>query len=310
MSRDTSLIVSGLEKSFGAVRAVRGVSFTARPGRVTGFLGPNGSGKTTTLRMLLGLIAPDAGTATIGGTRYDRLDRPALTVGSALEASFHPAHTGAMHLRIAAAASGIPAARAAEVLALVGLAEAGPRRIGGYSLGMRQRLALATALLGDPEVLVLDEPINGLDPEGIRWIRGFLRSLAAGGTTVLLSSHLLAEVQQTVDDVVVIREGAVVYAGELAALEARAGGAVIVDSADRPALLALIAGLGLPAAEGGGAGLRVCGIGVDDLAAAAFHAGIILRHLSVESEGLEEVFFDLTGGVGPELSGRRAGEVR
>ena len=183
MLTSTTIEVVGLAKSFGAVRAVDGLSFTVEPGRVTGFLGPNGAGKTTTLRMLLGLVRPTAGTATFGGTAYRDLAHPLSTVGTALEASsFHPGRTARNHLRVYALAAGIPASRIDEVLDLVGIAEFADRRVGGYSLGMRQRLGLAFALLGDPGVLVLDEPVNGLDPEGIKWIRSFLRRLAGEGT--------------------------------------------------------------------------------------------------------------------------------
>ncbi len=192
--------ITGLSKHFGAVTAVDDLSFTVEPGRVTGFLGPNGAGKTTTLRVLLGLVRPTAGTATFGGTVYRDLPRPLETVGAALEADFHPGRTARNHLKVYATAAGLPGARVQAVLEQVGISEFADRRVGGYSLGMRQRLSLAYTLLGDPGVLVLDEPVNGLDPEGIKWIRGFLRYLAAEGRTVLVSSHLLSEVQQSVDD--------------------------------------------------------------------------------------------------------------
>src|SRR5690606_29652604 len=198
----TAIQATNLTKRYGKTTAVDDLSFSVRPGEVTGFLGPNGAGKTTTLRMLLGLVKPTSGTATIGGTPYRDLARPLATVGTALEASsFHPGRTARNHLAVYASAAGIPQSRVDAVLAQVGLDQYGDRRVGGYSLGMRQRLGLAFALLGDPQVLVLDEPVNGLDPEGIRWIRNFLRSLAAEGRTVLISSHLLSEVQQSVDRV-------------------------------------------------------------------------------------------------------------
>ena len=193
------LNVDHLTKQYGPVTAVDGLSFEVRPGRVTGFLGPNGSGKTTTLRMLLGLAAPDSGTATINGVRYRDLPDPARTIGAALEAdSFHPGRTAIEHLKIMAVAAGISYRRAAEVLDMVGLADAARRRVGGFSLGMRQRLTLATTLLCEPGVLILDEPLNGLDPDGIRWMRDLLRQLAGEGRTVLVSSHLLVEAAQTV----------------------------------------------------------------------------------------------------------------
>jgi ABC-2 type transport system ATP-binding protein len=208
--RMTAIAVTGLHKSYGPVQAVAGAGFGAAPGRVTGFLGPNGSGKTTTLRALLGLVTPDAGTATIGGRPYHELRDPLREVGAMLDASAHPGRTARDHLRVLAAEAGVPGSRADELLALVDLAGAARRRAGGFSLGMRQRLGLAGALIGDPPVLVLDEPANGLDPLGMRWLRDFLRNLAAEGRTVLLSSHALGEVAQTADDVVVISHGRVV----------------------------------------------------------------------------------------------------
>ena len=211
----TNVSVNGLTKRFGAVTAVRDLSFDVPPG-VTGFLGPNGAGKTTTLRVLLGLVRPDAGTATVGGRRYADLDRPRRVVGALLEASgFHPGRTGRDHLRLLARPTGVPDRRVTEVLEEVGLAADAGRRIGGYSLGMRQRLGLAAALLGDPGVLVLDEPANGLDPAGMAWLRGLLRDLGNQGRTVLISSHVLAEVAQTVDRVVIVTDGELRYAGGL-----------------------------------------------------------------------------------------------
>ncbi|MFI5426383.1 ATP-binding cassette domain-containing protein [Aeromicrobium sp. UC242_57] len=212
----SEITITGLTKTFGAVRAVDDLSFTVRPGRAPGFLGPNGSGKTTTLRMLLGLVEPTAGSALIGGRHYTELPQPARTVGAALEAnSLHPGRTARGHLRVFAPQVDATDARVDEVLEVVGLTEAANRRVSGVSLGMRQRLGLATTLLGDPQVLVLDEPANGLDPHGISWLRLFLRHLAAEGRTVLVSSHVLGEVQQTVDDVVIIARGRLVHASTL-----------------------------------------------------------------------------------------------
>lgn len=209
--------VRGLTKNFGRVTAVRGVSFTAPAGQVTGFLGPNGSGKTTTLRMLLGLVRPSAGEALIGGVPYGRLARPRRHVGALLEAtSFHPGRRARDHLRVLAAADGIPDHRVDEVLGQVGLAPAGGRRVRGFSLGMRQRLGLAGALLGDPRVLLLDEPGNGLDPAGIAWLRGLLRGLAAEGRTVVVASHVLGEVAQVAGHVVIVSDGRLRFAGPLA----------------------------------------------------------------------------------------------
>ena len=211
--------VRGLTKRFGRTDAVRDLTFDVPPGEVTGFLGPNGAGKTTTLRMLLGLVRPTAGEALIGGRTYDRLPRPREVVGAAVEAmAAHPGRRGQEHLRILAGAAGASPRRVDEVLAQVGLTEAQQRRVGGYSLGMRQRLGLAAALLGDPEILILDEPANGLDPAGTAWLRDLLRGLAAEGRTVLVSSHVLSEVAQTAGHVVIINEGRLRFAGPLAEL--------------------------------------------------------------------------------------------
>ena len=220
---------AGLRKRFGRVIAVDDVSLTVGYGRITGLLGPNGAGKTTTLRMLLGLIRPDAGTATIAGTPYPDLASPAQTVGALLDPAAHPGRSGRDHLRVLAAAAGMPQGRADQLLATVGLQHAARQRAGGYSLGMRQRLGLAAALLGDPAVLVLDEPASGLDPQGIRWLRDLLRSLAAEGRAVLVSSHILAEVAQTVDDVVVISRGRTVAQAPLPDLLATRPGASLED---------------------------------------------------------------------------------
>jgi ABC-2 type transport system ATP-binding protein len=221
--------VAGLRKRFRRAVAVEDVSFTVAYGRITGFLGPNGAGKTTTLRMLLGLTRPDAGTAVIAGQRYPELASPARTVGALLDAAAHPGRSGRDHLRVLAAAAGIPQGRADQLLATVGLRHAARQRVGAYSLGMRQRLGLAAALLGDPAVLILDEPANGLDPQGIRWLRDLLRSLAAEGRAVLVSSHILAEVAQTVDDVVVISRGRTVARAPLPELLAARPGASLED---------------------------------------------------------------------------------
>src|SRR5215475_11612039 len=213
--------VRGLTKTFGRVTAVRGMSFTAPAGKVTGFLGPNGSGKTTTLRVVLGLVRPDAGTALIGGVRYGRLARPRRAVGALLEASgFHPGRRARDHLLVLADAAGIPGTRADEVLGQVGLADAAGRRVREFSLGMRQRLGLAGALLGDPQVLLLDEPANGLDPAGIAWLRGLLRVLADEGRTVIVASHVLSEVAQTADHAVIVSAGQVRFAGPLSEIGA------------------------------------------------------------------------------------------
>ena len=299
--------VAGLTKSFGAVRAVDDLTFTVEPGSVTGFLGPNGAGKTTTLRMLLGLVAPDAGSATIGGRSYAELPAPASEVGAVLEAtSFHPARSGRDHLRVYCTIGGYPLARADQVLELVGLTEAGRRAVRGYSLGMRQRLALATALLGDPPVLVLDEPANGLDPEGIAWMRGLLRELAEAGRTVLVSSHVLSEVQQLVDQVVIVNKGRLVRQGTLAELSGQHQQVVSVRTPAADELLMALA------SSGGGNGARVERTGPDTLRVTglpaarvgelAFAAGVRLHELTPERGGLEEVFFALTATGGHTAS--------
>jgi ABC-2 type transport system ATP-binding protein len=213
--------VRGLTKSFGRVTAVRELTFTAPAGQVTGFLGPNGSGKTTTLRSVLGLVRPDAGTVLIGGVPYRELARPRRAVGALLEATgFHPGRRARDHLRVLTAAAGIPGHRADEVLGQAGLASSGQRRVREFSLGMRQRLGVAAALLGDPQVLLLDEPANGLDPAGIAWLRGLLRGLAAEGRTVLVASHVLAEIAQTADQVVIVSAGRLRFAGPLSEIGA------------------------------------------------------------------------------------------
>src|SRR6478736_8791930 len=231
----TRIEVHELTKRFGSFTAVDRLSCSVEPGRITGFLGPNGAGKTTTLRMLLGLVRPTAGTATIGGQRYHDLVAPQRVVGSALEATnFHPGRTGRDHLRVLADTAGIETRRVDEMLELVGIPAAARKRAGGYSMGMRQRLGLAAAMLGDPHVLILDEPANGLDPEGIRWLRGFLRHLSGQGKTVLISSHMLQEVEQTVDEVVIIANGRLVKQGAMADLHGDSK--TIVRTSDTDAL--------------------------------------------------------------------------
>ena len=212
----TDVTARGLTKTFGQVTAVRDMSFTAPAGKITGFLGPNGSGKTTTLRMSLGLVQPTGGTVLIGGVPYSQLDHPRRRVGALLEATgFHPGRRARDHLRVLAGAERIPDRRVDEVLGQVDLAGAAGRRVRGFSLGMRQRLGIAAALLGDPDVLILDEPVNGLDPAGIAWLRGLLRRLAAEGRTIVLASHLLSEIAQTADHVLIVSAGQLRFAGPL-----------------------------------------------------------------------------------------------
>jgi ABC-2 type transport system ATP-binding protein len=287
--------VENLSKRFGKTQAVAGLSFRVEPGTITGFLGPNGAGKSTTLRSILGLVHPDAGSTVVLGVPYRKLDRPMHRVGAVLEASeVHPGRTGRNHLRVLAAAAGIPRSRVEEVLSLVELAAGAKRRVKGYSLGMRQRLGLAAALLGDPEVLVLDEPANGLDPAGIRWLRDLLRSLAAEGRTILVSSHVLAEVAQTVDRVVIIHRGRLIQQASIAEVLAGAQGATRVRSPDSGRLRELLAAQGVEVNEGDGVLLaEVPPEQVGELAAAN---GVVLHELTVESATLEEVFLELTGG--------------
>ncbi|TFD70697.1 ATP-binding cassette domain-containing protein [Cryobacterium gelidum] len=285
-----------ISKRFGGVAAVNDLSFTVEPGRVTGFLGPNGAGKTTSLRILLGLVAASSGTATFGGVRYRDLPHPLAMVGAALEAaSFHPGRSARDHLAVYTIAAGLPRTRVLEVLTQVGLAAHAAQRVGGYSLGMRQRLGLAYALLGDPGVLVLDEPINGLDPEGIRWIRGFLRDMAAEGRTVLVSSHLLSEVQQSVDDVVIIARGQLVHLGPLSSLDTDAAPQTIVDSPDRDALAAALTAAGITFSIGR-TGLLAATPDPGLLGHLAFTAGVELSVLHRQKAGLEDSFLALVGG--------------
>ena len=305
MTPGTPITVRGLTRRFGQVLAVDDLSFDVAPGRVTGFLGPNGAGKTTTLRMILGLARPDAGTASIGGRAYTDIPQPAREVGAVLEASsFHPGRTAIQHLLLFAPAAGASRARCDELLGLVGLTEAADRRVGGFSLGMRQRLGLATALLGDPQVLILDEPTNGLDPGGIAWLRSFLRGFAADGRTVLVSSHVLSEVQQSVDDVVVIARGRMVHASPLAALADLATPAVHVTSPDPADLARLVAAHGWTATPTAPpdeirTSVTLVGTTTSAVGAAAHAAHLELHELRGESPGLEDVFLSLVGEAPP-----------
>ena len=269
----SAIEINGISKRFGSVQAVSDLSFEVEAGRVTGFLGPNGAGKSTTLRILLGLVHADGGSATFDGRNFEKLPEPSAEVGAVLEdASFHPGRSGRNHLRILAAAGGHPASRVDEVLDLVGIADAGDRRVKGYSMGMRQRLAIAAALLGDPEVLILDEPANGLDPPGIRWMRELLRSEAGRGRAVLVSSHLLSEVSQSVDDVVVIAHGKLRTAGSLQQVLGQAeGGVTRVRASDREALGRALAEAGLEYEPDDSGALLVRGVALTRLATANEH---------------------------------------
>jgi len=296
MAETPPVEVRGLTKRYGSATAVDDLTFSIPAGRITGFLGPNGAGKSTTLRALLGLIHPTAGEARVEGALYTQLQEPLGTVGAVLEAdSFHPGRSGRNHLRILAAAAGLSTARVDEVLATVELMGAARRRVGGYSLGMRQRLSVAGALLGQPQLLILDEPANGLDPEGIRWLRDFLRSFAAEGGTVLISSHVLPEVAQIVDEVVIIHRGRLVAQEPLEALTTRSAGGTVVRSPAAERLREALVRAGLDAVSVGSDELRVAAAAerVGEVAAAE---GIVLHELRTEGASLEEVFLELTGG--------------
>src|SRR5262245_19081203 len=295
---DGEIVVSGLTKHYKQVKAVDGLSFTIKPGRVTGFLGPNGAGKTTTLRMILNLVTPTAGTATIGGRRYADLVDPVRHVGAILEASSaHKGRTGRNHLRVICAAAGLPAKRADEVLDLVGLTPAAKRKFRGYSLGMRQRLGIAAAMVGDPHVLILDEPANGLDPEGIRWMRDLLKALANQGRTILVSSHLLSEMELLADDVVIIAAGKLVTQGPMEKIlgEMAHTTKVRVRTPDPEKLVAAL-GNGVHVEQGEPGALLVTGLDAPAVGAAALRAGVELHELVTERPDLEGVFLELTAG--------------
>ncbi|KUL21516.1 ATP-binding cassette domain-containing protein [Actinoplanes awajinensis] len=284
-----------LTKTYRSVRAVDGLSFTARPGRVTGFLGLNGSGKTTTLRMLLGLSRPTSGAALINGKPYAELSTPLRQVGAVLEQGIsHPGQSGRAHLIGQAMLAGASRARVDQLLDAVGLADAGHRRTGDYSLGMRQRLAVATALLGEPQVLVLDEPANGLDPEGIAWLRWLLRGHADAGGTVLISSHLLAELAQLIDDVVIVANGQVRRATPLTELAGADGVRLRVRGRDPVRLWRAFEDAGgKVTADEQTPTLEVAGLTAEEAGEAAFHAGVPLYELSTDAPSLEQIFLEL-----------------
>ncbi|MGB3370373.1 MAG: ATP-binding cassette domain-containing protein [Rhodococcus sp. (in: high G+C Gram-positive bacteria)] len=293
-----ALETHGLTKSFGTVRAVSDLTFAVPRGSITGFLGPNGSGKTTTLRLILGLAKPTAGVGLIAGAPFSALTHPARTVGAVLDSrSLHPKRTAIGHLGIFASAIGVPDSRADEVLGLVGLADAARRHVGAFSLGMRQRLALATALLGDPEILVLDEPANGLDPEGIAWLRDFLKSFAAGGRTVLISSHLLREIEATVDNLVIVSAGSLVYQGSIEQLRASRPSRILVTVSDPAALALALASNGVTNSQLLPDGrLGVAGSDADTIARVAKEADVTVFGTSHEHVDLEQVFLSMTAG--------------
>ena len=290
----TPVAVQGVTKHYGDLAAVEDLSFSVPAGTVTGFLGPNGAGKTTTLRMVLGLAEPTRGSALVFGRRFAELERPACRVGAVLEAAdLHPGRSARDHLRVLATAAQLPPSRADEVLALVDLAGVARRRVKGFSLGMRQRLSLAAALLGDPELLILDEPANGLDPEGVHWLRDFLRAFAAEGRTVLVSSHLLAEVAQTVDRVVIISRGRLVREAPLADVLAQRGAVVRVRAPRLELLEPAVRQAGGDTARANGA-LLVRGLSPKRVSEIALEARIALDELASDSSSLEDAFLQLT----------------
>jgi ABC-2 type transport system ATP-binding protein len=291
-----AIVVEGLTKRYGEVTAVDDLSFSVRRGAVTGFLGPNGAGKTTVLKVIVGVARPTAGRAFINGTSIDLVASDARTVGVYIEpCGAHPGRSGRDHLRSLAALAGLPRSRVDELLAIVGLEPAGGRRVGKYSMGMRQRLGLASALLGDPDILVLDEPLNGLDPQGIRWVRRLLRERAAGGRTVLLSSHVLTEAAQTVDDVVVIHRGRLVRQGSIEELERLGGGGVLVSTPTRERLALAVEQAGGRAERQEGEGrLVIEGMDAAQVGELAHDERVVLHELSPRGGSLEDVFFSLT----------------
>jgi ABC-2 type transport system ATP-binding protein len=295
----SAIEVTGLTKRFKDVVAVDDLSFEVAAGRVTGFLGPNGAGKTTTLRMLLGLVSATQGTATFKGQAYRDLENPVHHVGSVLEAtSFHPARRARSHLKVVAMATGLPYSRVDETLALVGLTEVATKRVGGFSMGMRQRLELATALLGDPEVLILDEPSNGLDPQGIQWLRTFIRHQASTGRAVLVSSHLLSEMEETVDDVVIVSHGKLVLQTTLADLRNRAGtgGGMRVQTPEAQRLVDVLTAQQVAARWPEPDVVMIDGASPEWLGPVLAQNQIIVYDLRREGGGLEEVFLSLTSG--------------
>jgi ABC-2 type transport system ATP-binding protein len=285
-----------LTKRYGSTLAVDDLSFQIKPGQVTGFLGPNGAGKTTTMRMIIGLDAPTKGTVTINGQNYRDLGAPLTEVGALLDAkALHGGRNARNHLRVLAASNGLPDSRVDEVLRIVGLQDVGRRRAGGFSLGMGQRLGIAGALLGDPGILMFDEPVNGLDPEGILWVRNFMRELATEGRTVLVSSHLMSEMALTADHLIVIGRGRLLAAaGVQEFIDGSGGQSVLVRSRDDETLAARLLAAGGKVERTSGGGLDVTGINADVVGEVAFHAGIIVSELTPQRASLEEAFMEMT----------------
>jgi ABC-2 type transport system ATP-binding protein len=290
------LEVRNLTKRYGKTVAVDDLSFTVEAGRVTGFLGPNGSGKTTTMRALLGLLRPSGGEALVEGAAPVTMEDPLRTIGAALEATaFHPGRSGRNHLRTLAVASRIPFSRVEEVLEMVELTGDAKRRVKGYSLGMRQRLALAAALLGDPRILILDEPANGLDPQGMRWLRDLLRGQAAAGRTVLVSSHLLSEIAQTADELVVIREGKLISQTSLAEFTTGDAGRMRVRASKLDDLAGGLKERGASLERDGEDALLVAGLAAEEIGELALERGIAIHELAPQRSSLEERFLEVMG---------------
>jgi ABC-2 type transport system ATP-binding protein len=294
--REATIEVSGLRKRFGPVRALDGMSFTVQPGQVTGFVGPNGAGKSTTMRVVLGLDAAEAGTALVSGRRYQTLRRPLTVVGSLLDASaLQPGRTARNHLLWLACSQGLPVSRVDEVIEQAGLAAAARRKAGGYSLGMRQRLGVAAAMLGDPPVLMLDEPFNGLDPEGIVWMRGFLRSLAGQGRAVLVSSHLMSELEDTADHLVIVGRGKVIADTSMASLLAAASGdRVTVRTAAPAGAAAVLEQAGASVAATGSGALTVSGLSAERIVTLLSGRAVPFSEVSAHRASLEAAYLELT----------------
>jgi ABC-2 type transport system ATP-binding protein len=293
---EETIEVTGLRKRFGRTVALDGMSFTVRPGQVTGFVGPNGAGKSTTMRVILDLDAPDAGQALVGGRRYQSLRRPLTLIGSLLDASaLQPGRTGRNHLLWLARSQGLPGSRADAVLAQVGLEKAARRRAGGYSLGMRQRLGIAAALLGDPPILMLDEPFNGMDPEGIIWMRGFLAALAAQGRAVLVSSHLMSELQDTAGRLVIAGRGKVIADTPVADLLAAASGdRVTVRTTAHEAAITVLGRAGASVAADGPDALTVSGLPAGRVITLLSEGSVPVSEVSAHRATLEEAYLELT----------------
>ena len=288
------ITVEAVTKTYGDRCAVDNLSFEVTPGRVTGFVGPNGSGKSTTMRMMVGLTQPDRGQVLYDGARYEALDRPVTTIGVALDASAHPGRTARNHLRAMCAGSGLSSSRVDEVLAEVGITTVADQRVGGFSLGMRQRLALAGALLGQPETLLLDEPANGLDPDGIRWLRSYLRGYADNGGAVLVSSHLIAELSLFADDLVVIGAGRLLAAATVDEITGHAETSVQIDTPKRAELTVLLRDRGIDVNTSAGGQLNVTGVTRPEVAQLALDHGIRIDELVDHQASLEDLLVDLT----------------